>query len=69
MSPDYVGPCAKAQKNDEREAEAIAEVATWPTMRSAALKSKTQQQSDRSVLVQIDHPVADGVTAEFDPTT
>jgi transposase len=33
MSPEYVRPYAKAQKNDDRDAEAIAEAATRPTMR------------------------------------
>jgi len=33
MSPEYVQPYVKAQKNDERDAEAIAEAATRPTMR------------------------------------
>src|SRR5262245_26251476 len=32
MSPEYVRPYVKAQKNDERDAEAIAEAATRPTM-------------------------------------
>jgi transposase len=42
MSPEYVQPYVKAQKNDERDAEAIAEAATRPTMRFVALKSETQ---------------------------
>ena len=33
MSAEYVRPYVKAQKNDERDAEAIAEAATRPTMR------------------------------------
>lgn len=33
MSPGYVRPYVKAQKNDDRDAEAIAEAATRPTMR------------------------------------
>ena len=32
MSPEYVRPYVKAQKNDDRDAEAIAEAATRPTM-------------------------------------
>lgn len=32
MSPDYVRPRVEAQKNDDRDAEAIAEAATRPTM-------------------------------------
>lgn len=32
----------KAQKNDDRDAEAIAEAATWPTMRFVELKTAEQ---------------------------
>jgi transposase len=42
MSPEYVRPYVKAQKNDDRDAEAIAEAATRPTMRFVELKSETQ---------------------------
>ena len=42
MSPEYVQPYVKAQKNDERDAEAIAEAATRPTMRFVELKSEPQ---------------------------
>lgn len=42
MSPEYVRPYVKAQKNDERDAEAIAEAATRPTMRFVELKSAEQ---------------------------
>jgi len=42
MSPEYVRPYVKAQKNDERDAEAIAEAATRPTMRFVSLKSEEQ---------------------------
>jgi transposase len=42
MSPEYVQPYVKAQKNDERDAEAIAEAATRPTMRFVELKSESQ---------------------------
>jgi transposase len=42
MSPEYVRPYVKAQKNDERDAEAIAEAATRPTMRFVELKSEMQ---------------------------
>jgi len=35
MSPEYVRPYVKAQKNDDRDAEGIAEAATRPTMRLA----------------------------------
>src|SRR5260370_2884890 len=42
MSPEYVQPYVKAQKNDEPDAEAIAEAATRPTMRFVELKSEMQ---------------------------
>src|ERR1700716_4766016 len=42
MSPEYVSPYVKAQKNDDRDAEAIAEAATRPTMRFVELKSEEQ---------------------------
>jgi transposase len=42
MPPEYVRPYVKARKNDDRDAEAIAEAATRPTMRFVALKSEAQ---------------------------
>lgn len=42
MSPEYVRPYVKAQKNDDRDAEAIAEAASRPTMRFVDLKSSEQ---------------------------
>ena len=42
MSPEYVRPYVKAQKNDDRDAEGIAEAATRPTMRFVELKSEDQ---------------------------
>jgi transposase len=42
MSPEYVQPYVKAQKNDDRDAEAVAEAATRPTMRFVELKSAEQ---------------------------
>jgi transposase len=42
MSPEYVRPYVKAQKNDDRDAEATAEAATRPTMRFVELKSEAQ---------------------------
>jgi transposase len=42
MSPEYVRPYVKAQKNDDRDAEAIAEAATRPTMRFVDVKSEEQ---------------------------
>ena len=48
MSPEYVRPYIKAQKNDDRDAEGIAEAATRPTMRFVELK--TQEQLDMQTL-------------------
>jgi transposase len=42
MSPEYVRPYVKAQKNDDRDAEAIAEAATRPTMRFVPVKTEAQ---------------------------
>jgi transposase len=57
MSPEYVRPYVKAQKNDDRDAEAIAEAATRPTMRFVALKSEAQ-------LVQVLHRVRDRLVGQ-----
>jgi transposase len=48
MLPEYVRPYVKAQKNDDRDAEAIAEAATRPTMRLVELK--TEEQRDMQTL-------------------
>lgn len=48
MSPEYVRPYVKAQKNDDRDAEGIAEAATRPTMRFVA--PKTEEQLDMQTL-------------------
>jgi hypothetical protein len=42
MPAEYVRPYVKAHKNDDRDAEAIAEAATRPTMRFVPLKSAAQ---------------------------
>ena len=42
MPPEYVRPYVKAQKNDDRDAEAIAEAASRPTMRFVPLKHAAQ---------------------------
>jgi len=42
MSPEYVRPYVKAQKNDDRDAEGIAEAATRPTMRFVEVKAQAQ---------------------------
>jgi transposase len=43
IPPIYVKPFVKRQKNDAAEAEAIAEAAVRPTMRSVAVKSEQKQ--------------------------
>lgn len=58
MSPEYVRPYVKAQKNDDRDAEAIAEAATRPTMRFVELKSEEQLD------VQALHRVRDRLVGE-----
>jgi len=58
MSPEYVRPYVKAQKNDDRDAEAIAEAATRPTMRFVALKSEAQLD------MQTVHRARDRIVAE-----
>jgi transposase len=47
MSPEYVRPYIKAQKNDDRDAEGVAEAATRPTMR---FDPKSQDQLDMQTL-------------------
>jgi transposase len=42
ISPEYVRPYVKAQKNDDRDAEGIAEAASRPTTRFVDLKSEEQ---------------------------
>ena len=58
MSPEYVRPYIKAQKNDDRDAEGIAEAASRPTMRFVDLK--TQEQLDIQTL----HRVRSRLVAE-----
>src|SRR5215207_3608070 len=58
MSPEYVRPYVKAHKNDDRDAEAIAEAATRPTMRFVELKSEEQLE------VQSLHRVRDRLVGE-----
>ena len=45
MSPEYVRPYVKAQKNDDRDAEGIAEAASRPTMRFVPVKSEEVQDA------------------------
>jgi transposase len=58
MSPEYVRPYVKAQKNDDRDAEGIAEAASRPTMRF--VERKTQEQLD----IQTFHRVRSRLVAE-----
>jgi transposase len=58
MSPEYVRPYVKAYKNDDRDAEAIAEAATRPTMHFVELKS--EEQLDMQTL----HRVRDRLVGE-----
>ena len=58
MSPEYVWPYVKPQKNDDRDAEAIAEAATRTTMRFVNLKD--EEQLDMQTL----HRVRDRLMAE-----
>jgi transposase len=58
MSPEYVRPYIKAQKNDDRDAEGIAEAARCPTMRFVELN--TQEQLDKQTL----HRSRDRLVAE-----
>jgi transposase len=58
MSPEYVRPYVKSQKNDDRDAEAIAEAATRPTMRFVELKS--EERLDMQTL----HRARDRLVAE-----
>src|SRR6266498_1368831 len=43
MAPQFVKPYVKSNKNDSRDAEAIAEAATRPTMRFVPIKDVDQQ--------------------------
>jgi transposase len=43
IAPQYVKPYVKRQKNDAKDAEAIAKAASRPTMRFATAKTTTQQ--------------------------
>ncbi len=43
MAPQFVKPYVKTNKNDMRDAEAIAEAVTRPTMRFVPIKDVEQQ--------------------------
>jgi transposase len=44
MSPQFVKPYVKSNKNDTRDAEAICEAVSRPTMRFVAVKTQQQQE-------------------------
>jgi transposase len=58
MSPQYVRPYVKSQKNDQRDAEAICEAVTRPNMRFVPPKSLEQQD------LQMAHRVRQGWMSE-----
>ena len=60
ISPEYVRPYVEAQKNDNRDAEAIAEAATRPTMRFVEIKSEAQLDMQTAVLLERGIAVAQG---------
>jgi transposase len=64
MAP-YVAPYVKAQKTDDRDAEAIAEAATRPTMRFVALK--TEAQLDQQTLHRLRSRLVNGAHAPHQP--
>jgi transposase len=45
MSPQFVKPYRKSDKNDRNDAEAICEAVTRPNMRFVAVKSATLETS------------------------
>jgi transposase len=57
MSPEYVRPYVKAQKNDDRNADAIAEAATRPTCGSSRLRPRLSS-------VQVLHRVRDRLVGQ-----
>jgi transposase len=52
IAPEYVRPYVKAHKNDDRDAEAIAEAATRPTMRFVELTT----ENPRRIVAQMSSP-------------
>ena len=70
MPPGYVKPYVKRNKNDGRDAEAICEAVSRPTMRFVAVKSVEQQASmavhaTRSLLVRQRTMIANSLRAGF----
>jgi len=58
MSPQFVKAYVKSNKNDARDAEAICEAVTRPTMRYVPIKSRAQQE------LQMQHRIRQRVVAE-----
>ena len=68
MAPQFVKPYVKSNKNDMRDAEAIAEAVTRPTMRFVPMKEVDQQEiqalhrvrerliGERTALINYAHP-------------
>jgi len=61
IAPQYVKPYVKSQKNDDRDAEAIAEAALRPTMRFVSVK--TQAQLDLQTLHRVRERLVERRTA------
>jgi transposase len=61
IAPQYVRPYVKRQKNDDRDAEAIAEAAMRPTMRFVTVK--TEAQLDLQTLHRVRERLIDRRTA------
>jgi transposase len=64
MSPEYVRPYVKAQKNDDRDAEGIAEAATRPTMRFGELKAQVELKAQEQLDMQTLHRSRDRLVGE-----
>ena len=43
IAPQVVKPYVKLNKNDKADAEAMGQAVTWPTMRFAPIKERTQR--------------------------
>ena len=70
MPPAYVKPYVKRNKNDGRDAEAICEAVSRPTMRFVAVKSVEQQamlsvHTTRALLVRQRTMIANALRAQL----
>ena len=59
MSPEYVQPYVKSQKTDGRDAEAIAEAATRPTMRLVSSRARATRSAGAAPGTRATHRGAD----------